>query len=145
MFPTDVAVEMATDLSLRTIFCNFLISSALVALARSEDSLEQQLQDYLILRRHVLAVDREISAHVDSKDIDEVSTQDLLQKLAQLLAFDFEAAVALKQYQELSEIVLKARQCQNAEALKGMADCALRANMPSEGTLVYLEKPISHH
>lgn len=137
-FPDDVAVEMATDLSLRTIFCNFLISSALIALARAEDNLEQQLQDYLVLRKHVLAADKEIDAHVRGRGLDDVSVHDLMQKLGQLLGFDFEAAVALKQHQDLGEIVLKARQCQNAETFKVMADCAIRSNLPSEGTYACL-------
>lgn len=124
---------MASDLSLRSIFCNFLISSALVALARAEDNLEHQLQDYLILRNHVAAADAEIQLRLQEQNIDNVSAQDLLSKLAQMLAFDFEAAVALKCYPKLREIVQKASQCQNLEAFKAMADCALQFHLPSEG------------
>lgn len=132
-FPGDIAAEMASDLSLRSIFCNFLISSALVALARAEDNMEQQLQDYLVLRKHIAAADCEIELRLQSKNTDEASAQDLLSKLAQMLAFDFEAAVALKRYDSLREIVLKSNQCKNLETFKAMADCALRSRLPSEG------------
>lgn len=132
-FPEDIAAEMASDLSFRSIFCNFLISSALVALARAEDNREQQLQDYLVLRKHVAAADTKIQHHLQGENVDEVLSRDLCQKLAHMLAFDFEGAVALKRYDDLKEIVLKAEQCQHLDTFKAMADCALRSQLPSEG------------
>lgn len=133
-FPDDIAAEVASDLSLRSIFCNFLIASALVALARAEDNLESQLQAYLVMRKHIAEVDHEVETRLQSKNVDDVSARDLLAKLAQLLAFDFEAAMALKKYPDLGEIVLKANQCRNVETFKAMADCALRSRLPPEGT-----------
>lgn len=132
-FPNDIGAEVAGDLSLKSIFCNFLISSALVALARSQDNLEIQLQDYLIMRKHIGAADAEIQERMVSQSLDEVASRDLLNKLALLLAFDFEAALALKRWQDLGEIVLKASACQNIESFKTMADCILRAHVPTEG------------
>lgn len=132
-FPDDVGAEQASDLNLRSIFCNFLISSALVALARAEDNLEQQLQDYLVARKHIDQADQGIQLQLQSQNIDRASSTDLLAKLAHLLAFDFEAAMALKKYQDLSEIVLKAEPCQNLDTYKTMADCALRGNLHPEG------------
>ncbi|KAI3394550.1 hypothetical protein diail_2541 [Diaporthe ilicicola] len=142
-FPHDIGVEVAADLSLKSIFCNFLISSALVALARSQDNLEEQLQDYLVMRRHVAAADSEIQKRMESQTLDEVALKDLLSKLSLLLAFDFEAAVALKCWQDLGEIVLKASACQNIESFKTMADCILRAHMPSEELFSVLRKIIN--
>lgn len=124
---------MSSDLSLRSIFCNFLTASALVALARAEGNREQQLQDYLTVRRHIVEADSEIQLQLHSKNIDQASARDLLDKLAQLLTFDFEAAVALKKYPDLGEIVLKADQCQDLETYKTMADCALRSQLHPEG------------
>lgn len=131
-FPKDLGAEVAADLSLKSIFCNFLISSALVALARSQDNLENQLQDYLVMRKHILAADAEIQQRMESQSLDEVASRDLLSKLALLLAFDFEAAVAMKSWQDLGEIVLKASACQNIESFKIMADCILRAHIPAD-------------
>lgn len=131
-FPNDVGAEVAADLSLKSIFCNFLISSALVALARKQDNLEEQLQDYLIMRKHIEAADSEIQERIESQSLDEVASRDLLDKLSLLLAFDFEAALALKCWQDLGQIVLKASACQNLESFKTMADCVLRAHVPTE-------------
>lgn len=131
-FPDDMGAEVAADLTLKAIFCNFLISSALVALARSRDSLEEQLQHYLIMRKHIAVADSDIQERMESQSLDEVASRDLLSKLALLLAFDFEAAVALKRWQDLGEIVLKASACQNIESFKTMADCLLRAHVPTE-------------
>lgn len=131
-FPNDIGAEVAADLSLKSIFCNFLISSALVALARSQDNLEKQLQDYLIMRKHIMAADSDIQERMESQSLDEVASRDLLNKLALLLAFDFEAALALKCWQDLGEIVLKASACQSLESFKTMADCILRAHVPTE-------------
>lgn len=135
-FPDELTAEVASDLSLRSIFCNFLTSSALVALARAEDDCEQNLQDYLAVRRHIAEADEEIQSQLQSKSIDQRSATDLLGKLAQLLAFDFEAAVALKKYPDLGEIVLKAEQCQDLDTYKTMADCALRSQLHPEGMLI---------
>lgn len=139
-FPGDISMEIASDLSLRSIFCNFMITSGLVALARAEDNSARKLQDYLILKKHVAAADSEIQIRLQGQNIDHVSAQDLLGKLAQMLAFDFEASVALKRYAELREIVKKTGPCQSFEALKMMADCALRSHLPPEGTLSRLIK-----
>lgn len=135
-FPNDIGAEVAADLSLKSIFCNFLISSALLALARSQDNLERQLQDYLIMRKHIMAADSEIQERMESQSLDEVASRDLLNKLALLLAFDFEAALALKCWQDLGEIVLKASTCQSLESFKTMADCILRAHVPTERKFV---------
>ncbi|PSR97315.1 meiosis protein SPO22/ZIP4 like-domain-containing protein [Coniella lustricola] len=142
-FPNDIPDEMTSDLSLRLIFCNFFVASALVALARADDNVDQQLQDYLIARKHIAAVDGEVEMRLQSESLDEVSAQDLKLKLAQLLAFDFEAAVALKRYSELSEIVLKASQCREVGALKAMADCTLRNHLTHEDMFSVLRKIIN--
>ncbi|KAJ0124698.1 Testis-expressed sequence 11 protein [Diaporthe amygdali] len=136
-------LEVAADLSLKSIFCNFLISSALVALARSQDNLEEQLQDYLIMRRHIAAADSEIQKRMESQSLDEVASKDLLNKLALLLSFDFEATVALKCWPDLGEIVLKAGACQNTESFKTMADCILRTPVPPEELFSVLRKIIN--
>ncbi|ROV97146.1 hypothetical protein VMCG_07448 [Cytospora schulzeri] len=142
-FPDDIPNEMEADLSLKSIFCDFLISSALVSLARSHDNLEEQLQRYLVLRKYIADADSEVQKRLESKTLDEVSSTDLVGKLALLLAFDFEAAVALKQWHQLGEIVLKASACHDLEAFKMMADCILRAHAPPEELFSVLRKIIN--
>ena len=133
--------EVVADLSLKSIFCNFLISSALVALVRPQDNLEEQLQRYLLMRRHIAAADTSIQERMESQSLDEVASRDLLSKLALLLAFDFEAAVALKHWKDLGEIVLKASACKNMESFRTMADCILRAHAPTGGEFILTRAP----
>ncbi|KAH8778487.1 meiosis protein SPO22/ZIP4 like-domain-containing protein [Diaporthe sp. PMI_573] len=142
-FPTGMGAEVVADLSLKSIFCNFLISSALVALVRPQDNLEEQLQRYLLIRRHIAAADTSIQERMESQSLDEVASRDLLSKLALLLAFDFEAAVALKHWKDLGEIVLKASACQNMESFRTMADCILRAHVPTGELFSVLRKIIN--
>lgn len=75
-------------------FCNFLVATLSVALARGEDNVETQLQDYLTMRKHIKAFDAELETRMDT--LDEVSKKDLLEKLSTLLVFDFEGAICLK-------------------------------------------------
>ncbi|KAI4860640.1 SPO22-domain-containing protein [Hypoxylon rubiginosum] len=93
-YPQDIPIQVAGDLSLRGTFCNFLVATACIALARGEDNIETQLQDYLIMRKHVKAFDVGLEARTDT--LDEVSKNDLQAKLSTLLVFDFEGAICLK-------------------------------------------------
>lgn len=93
-YPRDIPVQAAEDLSLRAMFCHFLTATAHIALARSEDNIETQLQDYLATRNHVKSFDEALEARLGN--LDEVSKDDLRMKLSTLLLFDFEAAICLK-------------------------------------------------
>lgn len=124
-FPTDISSDTAADLAFKTLFNNFIVSSALLARARSQDSVEDQLQDYLLMRKHVAAFDASLPSQLPA--LVEPASADMLAKLAALLTFDFEAAVALKCYDELGSIVRKCADCKSASCLQAMADCLLRS------------------
>lgn len=128
-FPSDIGSKL--ELSLKTLFSHFVIASAMVALARTQDNVEMQLQDYTTMRKHVMAFDQEIHEHLPQ--LDEQSRDDMLRKQATLLAFDFEAAVALQQWEDLSGIVQRAVPCKNITAFQAMADSLLRAKAPGQG------------
>lgn len=128
-FPSDLSSKV--ELSLKTLFANFVISSALVALARTQDNVEAQLQDYGTMRRHVMAFDNELPEYLPQ--LDEQSRDDMFRKQATLLAFDFEAAIALKQWDDLGGIVQRAVPCKNITAFQAMADSLLRAQAPGQG------------
>jgi hypothetical protein len=136
-FPSDIGCKV--ELSLKTLFSHFVISSALVALARTQDNVERQRGDYAAMRKHVMAFDNELPEYLP---LDEQSKDDMLRKHATLLAFDFEAAVALKQWDDLGGIVQRAVSCKNITAFQAMADCLLRAQAPGQGmALVTLHMP----
>jgi hypothetical protein len=130
-FPSDIGSKV--ELSLKTLFSHFAISSALVALARTQDNVGRQQEDYAAMRKHVMAFDNELPEYVH---LDEQSRDDMLRKHATLLAFDFEAAVALKQWDDLGGIVQRAVPCKNITAFQAMADCMLRAQAPGQGMVL---------
>ncbi|KAI1139503.1 SPO22-domain-containing protein [Hypoxylon sp. FL0543] len=67
-YPKDITAQAADDLSLRAMFCHFLIATVLIALARAEDNIETQFQDYLEMRNHIKGFDTVLEARLDSLD-----------------------------------------------------------------------------
>jgi hypothetical protein len=130
-YPTDISEQISDDLSLRKMFCEFSAATALIALARGEDTVETQLQDYLNIRKHVASFDSLLQDKLVK--MEEGPAQDLLQKLSVLLAFDFEAACQLKAWNDLGEIIRKAEICKGMRIYELMADCVLASKAPTEG------------
>lgn len=93
-YPGDIGEQGFGDLALRAMFCNYMTASALLVMARSEDNVEIQLQDYLEMRKHIKDFVIGFEERLDT--LDEPSKNDIRAKLATLLVFDFEGAVNLK-------------------------------------------------
>jgi hypothetical protein len=130
-YPKDIDEPTFEDLWLRKMFCEFSSATALVALARAEDVIETQLQDYLSLRKHVDSFDVLLQERLEK--LDDAPKQDLVQKLAVLLGFDFEAACQLKAWDDLGEVVAKAASCNVPRVYELMADCILSSQAPTQG------------
>jgi hypothetical protein len=130
-YPDDISENTSEDLALRKMFCEFSSATALIALARGEDNIEIQLQDYLDVRKHVESFDNLLQDRLEK--MEEVSAQDLLQKLSILATFDFEAACQLKAWGDLGEVVLKAAMCKSMRVYQLMADCLLCSQTPTPG------------
>ncbi|KAI0503144.1 meiosis protein SPO22/ZIP4 like-domain-containing protein [Xylaria bambusicola] len=113
-YPSDISSQMAADISLRGMFCDFMIATMLLALARSEDNTEQRLQDYLNMRRHILHFREELESRSDA--LDQASREDLQTKLSTLL-------------DDLKGIVLTAQPGRNPLTYQAMADCILRCQL----------------
>ncbi|KAK1534827.1 uncharacterized protein CCOS01_03579 [Colletotrichum costaricense] len=140
-YPEDLPAEAASDLAFRTMFCDFIAAAALVSLARTEDNVEQQLQHYLVMRRHVVAY----NAALEKQMSDGLATRlksDLTARLATLMVFDFEAAMALKKTDELGFIIRTAVTCRDVNTLKAMGDIALRGKLPGQGGY---EETVAYH
>lgn len=112
-------------------FCNFCATTTFVSIARAEQNVEAQLQYYLNLRKHVTSFDNLLQEKLEK--LEEEITEDLLQKLSVLLAFDFEAACRLKDWDGLGEIILKAGVCKSMKVYELMADCILSCGAPTQG------------
>lgn len=131
MYPEGISEQNTDDLSLRRMFCDFLAATLLIVLARAEDNIEKQLQDYLMVRKHVESFDNGLQLILEK--MEEGPTQDLLRKLEVLLAYDFEAACLLKSWSDLGEIIIRAEICKSMKVYELMADCILSAEAPTKG------------
>jgi hypothetical protein len=134
-FPPDISSEIAADLALKSLFNNFIISSALLSRARNQDNVEDQLQDYLLMRKHIAAFDKDLPAQLPA--LVGQARDDMLAKLGALLTFDFEGAVRLKEWDGLGEIVRKTADCSSVVSLQAMADCLLRSSSEVPVQTVY--------
>ncbi|KAI3341252.1 meiosis protein SPO22/ZIP4 like-domain-containing protein [Ustulina deusta] len=110
-YPPDIPAQMAADISLRGMFCHFMVATVLLALARSEDNTELRLQAYLNIRRHVQRFHQTLESKSDA--LDAASREDLQIKLSTLL-------------DDLKGIILRAQPGQSLSAYQAMADCILR-------------------
>ncbi|KAF8863587.1 SPO22-domain-containing protein [Acephala macrosclerotiorum] len=140
-YPKDLSEQISEDLSLRKMFCAFSAATALISLARAEDNIETQMQDYLNVRKHVDNFDALLQEKVDS--MNEDMEQDLRRKLSILAAFDFEAACRLKAWDDLGEAVLKAEACRSAQVYEIMADIILCSEAPAPVLINILKKIIN--
>ncbi|CAI4217179.1 unnamed protein product [Parascedosporium putredinis] len=124
-YPPDIPQEDTKDLSLKAMCCHFIIVAALVSSARSEDVIDDRQRMYSRARRHVASFESELEKS-GSATI-QLVLSDLRSKLATLLVFDFESAVALEEWDDLAGVVRRADLCRDAIAYKAMADCLLEA------------------
>ncbi|KAI1112741.1 meiosis protein SPO22/ZIP4 like-domain-containing protein [Nemania sp. NC0429] len=116
-YPSDIPAQVVADTSLRGMFCNFMVATVLLALARSEHNTEIRLQDYLGMRRHVQRFHETLESRSDA--LDESLRTDLQTKLSTLL-------------DDLKGIILRAQPGQSLPAYQAMADCTLRCQFIPE-------------
>jgi hypothetical protein len=123
------------DVQLMAMRCHFIISAALVSQARMEDVVEEQLQCYVEVRQHVADFDKtfEKAFEKDPGSKEEQAFWDMAAKAATLFVFDFEGAVCLMAWDELGQIVRKAKPCKDELMYKAMGDCLLRSHAPGKG------------
>lgn len=133
-YPSDIPLKDVAEMALMSMRCHFVIAAALIAVARTEDNVEQKLQRYLEMRDHVAAFDVQLQTEVAPQD--DAIVGDLRAKSSTLFVFDFEAAVCLKNWDDLNQIVRKAEACNDEVMYKAMGDCLLRSQAPGRGTLL---------
>jgi hypothetical protein len=136
-FPTDIPRTDGEELGLMALRCHFIAAAAHVSEARATDQVAEQAERYLEARQHAAAFDDRLSTEAGIKDKHII--QDLHAKSATMLVFDFEAVVALQDWDDLSPIVRRARMCREEVALKAMGDCLLRSRAPGNGKYSFEE------
>lgn len=116
---------------MRKLFCEFTAATAMVAIARSQDNIEIQLQQYLNIRKHVKSFEAVLQSKKEVMDVR--AREDLNRKLSILITFDFEAACRLKAWDDLENIILKAYTSKTGRVYEIMADCILCTDIPAQG------------
>lgn len=118
--------------------CHFVIAATLISQARTEDKMDEQLQLYLEMRKHITAYEQSFERLFQDlpTSADEQAIGDLAAKMSTLFVFDFEAATCLKNWDQLAQIVRRAKLCRDETMLKAMGDCLLRSQAPGQGTAI---------
>ncbi|KAL7926473.1 meiosis protein SPO22/ZIP4 like domain-containing protein [Trichoderma austrokoningii] len=131
LYPGDLSTSDSNEIATMAMRCHFVVASALVSIARTEDQLDEHLQKYLEARRHVGEFDAILETKLDRTEEESSSVMvDSMAKLSTLLVFDFEAATVLKDWDGLNEIVRRAKICKDEVTYKAMGDCMLRSKAP---------------
>lgn len=141
LYPTDMDTGTLADLSLRRMFCNFLSGSLLVMMAREEDVIETQLQYYLGVRKHAKAFQAQFQSQIGS--LRGGAKEDLSRKASALLSFDFEAAVRLKAWDDVSQIAKDSKDCGNLKLYGILADIILSSEASTETMIVILQQIVN--
>ncbi|KAF5618944.1 transcription factor [Fusarium sp. NRRL 52700] len=114
--------------------CKVFTVSELHWFRKNAYNIDEQLQQYLETRRHISEYDTLFDAHFRNDPKSQIYP-DLLAKLSTLFVFDFESAVCLKSWDDLTQIIRKARICKDGMMFKAMGDCLLRSE--ASGNVVY--------
>ncbi|KAH7250591.1 meiosis protein SPO22/ZIP4 like-domain-containing protein [Fusarium solani] len=136
-YPQDISSENSADLQLMAMRCHFVMAAAIVSKARTEDKADEALQRYLEVRQHVAVFDGLFEKHFQNTLAARSARvyTDLTAKMSTLFVFDFEGAICLKDWDDLGQIIRKARVCKDEKMYKAMGDCLLRSN--ASGNVVY--------
>jgi hypothetical protein len=132
LYPQDIGEQIAADLKLRHIFCDYLAATLLIALARVEDNIELLLQHYTKARKHIESYDTNSQEKLLELG-DGPASEDLLAKLSVLIAYDFEAAVHMKSWDDLVNVITRSAICGSMRVYELMADSILSCQAPVSG------------
>ncbi|CAI6268821.1 unnamed protein product [Periconia digitata] len=94
--------EDKIDLALRLMFCEFLATCSFTTLARAEDSIQECLQYYLQTRKHGQAF-RDVAA-TNIQQLGKSAQADSIAKHLQVVKLELEAALKLKQWDEMNDL-----------------------------------------
>ncbi|PGH23466.1 hypothetical protein AJ80_02420 [Polytolypa hystricis UAMH7299] len=142
LYPSNLGSEATADLAIRRLLCDFLGAIISIAQARNSEDSQQQRDYYLDVRIHIQSFRGKVQVILDRRDGDEHS--DLWTKYQTLLAFDFEAAVRLKQWQGLDKIIAESEQFADDKLYGIFADAMLCSDSPVEESVAVFQQIILH-
>ena len=141
IYPTDLESAVLADLSLRRLFCDFVLCSLSIHLARNDDDYESQLQHYLSSRRFIA----DWRSHLPDQlsRLEGGARSDLITKHATLLTYDFEAAARLKSWDDFELIIAECQNCGDTKIYAVLADIVLACEAPTEVLITSLQQIVN--
>lgn len=123
LYPRDDGPMHNDELERRALLCHYLATAALVVLARSypEDSRER-LQSYLEARKENAQFKTLSSKVAPDNDVDKAKT---LHRLLDILIFDLECIINLRQWDQLDQALQSCLQLNGVDRWNTLADVAL--------------------
>ncbi|XP_014560370.1 hypothetical protein COCVIDRAFT_89663 [Bipolaris victoriae FI3] len=113
----------SSDLSLRLLFCEFLAACTWITLARAEDNVEQNAQQYLEVRKHSQNFRRAVSETMNG--LGQSAKADIISKHFQVVKLELEAALKLRKWDELDELFDQCWVYKNPDHYETLADLTL--------------------
>ncbi|EUC48226.1 hypothetical protein COCMIDRAFT_87783 [Bipolaris oryzae ATCC 44560] len=113
----------SSDLSLRLLFCEFLAACTWITLARAEDNVEQNAQQYLEVRKHSQNFRRAVPETMNG--LGESAKADIISKHFQVVKLELEAALKLRKWDELDELFDQCWVYKNPDHYETLADLTL--------------------
>ncbi|KAF8252313.1 SPO22-domain-containing protein [Wilcoxina mikolae CBS 423.85] len=141
LYPEDMGSSEYAEIIRRRLLCYYLCAALCIEIARMADDLESKLQHYLLVRNHVESFRTLLgdwSGRIE-RGFDEVKD-----KLAILLPFDFEGAIQLKNWGVIGQLVDEAILLDNGTVLQVIADVVICSCAPENVVLLVLKRILDH-
>ncbi|KAI5289634.1 hypothetical protein KEM54_003528 [Ascosphaera aggregata] len=134
-YPNSLESGIVEEVKKRRMLCNFLCAIICMAQARAHPDPQGREEHYATSRKHILGFRQYLLEHTN---LDEES----LERHRTVLAFDFEAALRLHNFTDLSDIVEEAHQYANEELYAIFIDAILGSDAPLETVAVVFQQII---
>ncbi|EQL38157.1 hypothetical protein BDFG_00534 [Blastomyces dermatitidis ATCC 26199] len=142
MYPSNLSPKQLYAATLRRLLCHFLGALLSMARARTETDTQAQADYYLDSRNHIQFFRGVLNC--ESTNWEETHQSDLFKKHKTLLAFDFEAAVRLRQWGSLDEIIEESESFSDDILYGTFSEALLCSDAPLKNTTQALQQITTH-
>ncbi|EEH42224.2 uncharacterized protein PADG_07044 [Paracoccidioides brasiliensis Pb18] len=142
MYPLDLNPKQRNGITMRRLFCHFLGAILSIAQARTEADTTVQRDYYLDSRNHIQSFRGILGA--ETTDWEGKHRDNFLKRHRTLLAFDFEAAARLHQWESLDEIISESEHYADNMLYGTFSDALLCSDTPIENATRVLQQITTH-
>ncbi|OJD25043.1 hypothetical protein ACJ73_03590 [Blastomyces percursus] len=142
IYPSSLSPKQLYAAALRRLLCHFLGALLSMARARAETDTQAQANYCLDSRNHIQFFRSVLNC--ESTNWEETHRSDLFRKHRTLLAFDFEAAVRLRQWCSLHEIIEESESFSDDILYGTFSDALLCSDAPLKNTTRALQQITTH-